>query len=96
MEWEQVFPVTSQGLDVFYPSLPLPMFCSYKELHKAIVFTPSSVLSETTEFEKAGVKLKAQDLIKQMTVAKLLCTETLYFQSCFVALPYLEFLMHYE
>lgn len=72
------------------------MFCSYKEFHKAIVFTPSSVLNETTGFEKAGVKLKAKDLIKQMTVAKLLCTETLYFQSCFDSSAYPEFLMLYE
>lgn len=59
------------------------MFCSYKEFHKAIVLTPSSVLNETTEFEEDGVKLKAKDLIKQMTIAKLLHTETLYFQTCF-------------
>lgn len=43
---------------------------------------PTSALTETTEFGDAGATLKAKGLIKQMTAAKLLCTETLYFQGC--------------
>lgn len=43
---------------------------------------PAAALTETKAFGEAGATLKAKDLIKQMTAAKLLCPETLHFRGC--------------